>query len=1635
MFDPIKASQKIKEEFVDYLTTDFRFDNSFFQKKYKEELHKQISMGPYLEINDVFKTSKSMNDLIDEGVLTPLFRDLEKNKNPAYKKILPLDRPLYEHQVEAITQIVNGNNVVVSTGTGSGKTNCFLIPVIDELLKEKANGTLGSGIRAIFIFPMNALANDQIKNIRRLLMNYPDITFGIYNGGTKEEEEDAENLYEATFFNDDYDELKKPLPNEFISREKMKDTPPNILFTNYAMLEHLLLRPNDNVLFSASDFKFVVLDEAHIYTGATGIETSMLLRRLKARIKTTTKTQFILTSATLGGTRQDIIDFAEKISGEEFRDDNIITGQREIQTFDPSLAEYNWQLYKDLADESKNVKDVLKGYSIEFDNDKDESELLYDLLMSSTLYYRLRHDENDNHTAGGVYNLDDIKDRLEVDDDTLVAFISLCARAKKNGKSLIDARYHFFIRTLEGCYITLSSASEGEQELSMTTRDHTEDGKRMFEVALCDDCGSIAIVGKTEGHFLNNTKKFDEKAEYYFLANQMNSDFEDDDEEEEQKETSPLEEYYLCPSCGAIYEKGREKESRCKCKNKEYIHLIKAHITDSGDVKCCKCHTGTHRRLYIGNDGATSALATSLFESLPETTYTENSEASESNYLSYLQPIVKTSSKKEVSHYGQFLAFSDSRQEAARFAVYLSQSYSEFLRRRGICHLIQKYEDQNDYEPKNISYYVRELRNYFNSKNCFDDPSGLTETHNISNTQAWVAMLDQLARSNKDNSLTALGFMQFRYRGNYCEAMDEYASQIASHHNVSKEGVIELFDLLFFEIVRAGAILTDSPEDLGPDDMEYIFYSKKQRYMRGYKDSKKTYDSHWFPTQKAGTTRYRITKKMYYVKKVLGLSDSEEDEKEAFGILKFYFDYLTTNNFGNPYLMKDLNGDGSFAMPAAYIDVLVGKSSEAKWYRCPNCGKIETASLNGDCIIPRCAHHLEKIRDVNSLSEENHFAKLYKVERMAPLVAREHTAQLDKKEELQYQEDFIKKKINVLSCSTTFEMGVDIGDLEAVFLRNIPPTPSNYNQRAGRAGRSADAAAYVLCFAKLNSHDMHFFSEPEDMIKGTILPPYFKLENEKIARRHIYAVTLSLFFQEHPSFYDKNNAQVFLNWQGEEGLKGYEMFYSWLEAKRRNNDDLLRERLLASIPGNDEFIESLGLKDYSWVDDFIGENGALRALIDDYNDNIKKFEDMINELQNIKPTGNDSIDQKNENKLANANRNLRRYKQNQLIDFLARGNILPKYGFPVDTVELEQNISSSTYSDLNLDRDLQIAIGEYAPSSEVIANGRLYTSRYIKKSVTDLNYTWKKSTLAKCPHCGEMNFSEVPLENSDHVVCASCGKLISGVYFKKSILPEAGFITEKDSKPVPMKRQEQNYTVPISYIGNGKTIEKISVTMNKRKISLESTEDDSLLVYSRSQFYVCEKCGYSVSCNDESPFPGDSNANKKARGGHHITANKPHKNSYGEECSCKDFDCYYLHHTFKTDVAKITFEDASGADDKKTMLSVLWAIYGAMLNVLQIDHNDLRCCLSYSQNKEDKLATYSLIIFDSIAGGSGYCRKLCENNGEVFKTVLYTAFHNMVKCDCDPSCYKCLRCYENRNEHDDLDRHKVISFLQPYVVE
>lgn len=1597
MFNPIEASNNIKSSFIDYISTRFSIADPYYQRLFREALKKDgtIGKGPFLDIGGSYKSGKSLKVLSEEGLASTLFHTLENV--PEKEKELKFERPLYSHQEEALFSARNGENLVVTTGTGSGKTECYLLPILQSLLDEKEAGTLTHAVRAIVIYPMNALANDQMKRLRKILASCPDITFGLYNGNTRHQQQEAIN---------DYRNLNgcNPLPNELISREAMQYEPPHILITNYSMLEYMMLRPKDDAVFSGAKLRYIVLDEAHIYRGATGIETALLMRRLRARISKPNSVQYILTSATLGGRDADdeIVTFAENLCSAPFKPQNII---RSIEIRQPMLEyrDFPPKLFQDLYDGKRRISDVLEEYGADFAPNCDDNEKMFELMLHCSLFDKLRD------AANGAKTVSNIAGEMGISRETLVHLIAASAKAVKDGASLIKARYHFFLRALEGVYITLTE----DRDLYLTRKEYNEKSNPVFECAICSDCGRMALAGKVDNQRLLHPKQsFDNDTEFFLIKQESETDFFTGDDErvpDVSDAETPTEEddYVICPRCGAIeMESVAFHDPICDHRSDSYIKLRKAKARNSGYAACPACEFGDYRRFYIGYEAATAVIGTALYEQLPEHEIIphpdSNAPAPSSGFFGITRERTSIQAKRE----RQFLTFSDSRADAAFFASYMEKSYQEFLRRRGFWQGCERMLDEGRFTLATRDA-ISILARLFEANGSFveigEERAPQTE---ICRQHAYIAIMNELVSSRRSSGLVQLGKISYIYspknakkHERWHEAIEAIAAEIPSSPEYAKRDAIALLNLLMLDVIYGGAL--DGGDDflLNGDDRDYIFYTQVARKIVKVKqEGAKGYINGWIPRKRTGKTKtfYPSTR----VTRVMRSMDFSTEKA---------WDFLN-NLWGNILGFED---DTEYALPIRDFDIVLyspqEKTGNLKIYRCGKCGRVTAHNCQDRCVNVKCTGLLEAFYPEAS-NADNHYVNLYSSSSMKPFYIKEHTAQLSRERGAEYQKLFVEKKINALSSSTTFEMGVDVGSLETVFLRNIPPTPANYVQRAGRAGRSLQSAAYALTYAKLSSHDFTYFGNPEAMISGRIKAPVFQLENEKIIRRHINAVALSAFLKEHDEVYDRDNQSEFLN------SGGYEKLKDFLDRKPSYLKALLKD----SIPSGE-----YGIDDWSWTEYLIGENGILDIAVRDFSDTVtflkaerdrhRKDGDDISAAKALRKLRNFRADKEKD-------RADGRLPRKSLIDFLVRNNVLPKYGFPVDTVELlTGSITSGEANRPQIQRDLQLAVAEYAPGSEIVADGMLYTSRYIHRSPSKSASNWEYGWFATCPNksCGADNYYKDSAMR-DALTCRSCGQEIKKLFWHKTLEPRRGFIAGNNGndkeKPVKMRKPEKNYKSDDFYIGDPsrRIIDKRKFSVADKVIQIESTANDSLVVRTQTKFTVCEFCGYAV--------------------GNGEVYDKKHRNSFGIKCTNENAGIeFYLSHEFKTDVARITFA-VGNATDYNTMISVLFALLEAVSKELDIERNDIKGCL-YKAKLENGMMVYNLIIYDSVAGGAGHSRRLVTPDGKVLLKVIQRAVTIMDGCDCEPSCYKCLRNYYNQKLHDKLNRKNAADFLRDFTGE
>lgn len=1547
LFRPSESSKNIADFYRRYLLTTFSTNNDVYNKQLKEALEKDkaIADGPYISMSDPFVKGESLEKLSYDGVVS--------------KKITSFDgfhpkRRLYKHQETAIKKINEGENLIVTTGTGSGKTESFLIPVFNQLLREEENGTLDAGVRTLIIYPMNALVNDQIRRIRDIIStakNGTKITFGRFTGETQEKFADAKKSY-------DENETQELLPNELISREQMRSTPPNILITNYAMLEYMLLRPGDNIIFghqNAEKWKFIVFDEAHSYTGATGIEVATLMKRVKSMLHRD-DLRYILTSATLGGDDSDkeIINFAESLCDTKFSSRSIVRSKTMRTEPSHEITSLGIDFYSEIAEmirgncSEEDIKSKIVELGHEIIPSKSVDENLFDLILHDEFYYEVREALYNN-----IISVNEAARLLQVSTEDFTDFIAVASNAIHDGERLFEAKYHMFLRGLEGVYATLAPSNKLFINKMKTYKESPkDDGMAVFEISFCNNCNALFVIAEQNegGILVQRSKASDEYSPEVYL---LNGEFDDEDESIEDDIT-----YQLCSKCGAIKHASSTSGLQCGHEKKYINKLIKVKEAGKTLHKCPCCHSQNGQRsiirpYYLGAEAATAVIATALYNELPGSEHHISVEEIEDEFFGMTS---KQTIDMVIPKAKQFLSFSDNRQTAAFFASYLENTYKSALNKR-IMYKIRKENEEDLGRGIPVKQFVTHLAAEF-------EAHGVVEDGDDPKREAWISVLSEISNYKAKSSTVNIGAISFEPDFDNVPAL--------TNLGLSKEETIDLFRVLCRSMMKEAAI--DCGITMSDADVERFAISGHQK---GYdnRSSGYSYIIGWSP--ESGKTNKRIK----YLKKVFHKTGAPEEKIEK--LLDSIWQYLKQNN----YLVQRM-----FNKKTGYLlDVTKFKArSVHRLYKCTECKQITPYSVKGVCDGSACCGELVEYDYVNDL-KDNHYFKLFTELDVAPMVVKEHTAQLSSSTAYDYQKRFKDKKINVLSCSTTFEMGVDVGSLETVFMRNMPPSPANYAQRAGRAGRSIHAAAYAITFCPNSSHDLNYYNNPTAMIKGTIEPPFFNTSNDKIVLRHIFASAFSFFWKQYDAYYTKTIGEFM-------EMNGFDLLNQYIDSKPEN----LRQYLQSIVPVDlHSFFDISG---FGWKRKLFNEDqeekGLVNIVSDKYNEELYTLNKAAQQM---------TID--HNPAVAKVYRSMKTIKDQRLIEFLSKNSLIPKYGFPVDSVELQSGGFSEVNDSLRLSRDLLSAISEYAPESEIVADGKLLTSRYVRKLS---GYEWPKYNYTKCDNCQNLN-RESFVEKITK--CKQCGQPI----VKRSrqyIIPKFGFLLDNDGeRPVGTNKPERTYRGSIFYIGDENKIVFHEYKVQGHSIILGNSKMDQLAVLNESNFFICETCGYGRI---------DDKAKERR------VEFPKHKNPGGYWCPTKIMSAYSLGHEFTTDVAMLRFNDIDVSNSNEAW-TILYSLLEGLSRSMSIDRNELSGCLSWYRDINHPNGNYAFVLFDNTPGGAGYVRQL--ENHRVLSEMIKVGYKVVSNCNCggdeaDTACYSCLCNYYNQKQHDILKRRYAIDFYR-----
>ncbi|EGW41758.1 DEAD/DEAH box helicase [Desulfosporosinus sp. OT] len=1588
---PIETTETIKNDYVAYLQSILKVkDETLTRQAYLALTENEFVKGPFLEATPPFVTGTTLAKLIDQGVASKGFRFIEAAAE--------IHRPLYVHQETAFRKLATGRrNIIVATGTGSGKTECFMYPIFNELMFQDDANTLTPGIRALLLYPMNALANDQMKRLRELLANYPNITFGRYTGETLEKEEKAVEVYRQKKEQEfkaknkrkgvDYNDSDlNPLPNELVSRQKMRETPPHILITNYAMLEYLLIRPEDTSFFDghkARAWRFLVLDEAHTYKGANGTEIALLLRRLKERVCQNEKNvlQCIATSATLGNKEAlpDLAAFASNIFDEKFEVEDIITSERRKRTIDEGMKKHSMEEYQDFKTYVQAMKDELKAGSWLYER------LVRDERIVTTLNLLAIKPKNLKEVAKQVF-ADYSEDSTKVRGLILLIELGVMAKPDADSAALLPARYHLFVRALEGVYVALYPRKQvflDRKELF----DVDDKKVPVFELANCQNCGQEYLIGKEKNGYLKPAIE-GEKLEYYMLTSEVvasdDVDTDSDDEAFETADVKKVEVYELCTICGKLTLSGaKRREECCNTEVSSKIIIVYKMKTKSKarEVNTCAACGGVSKsiikRFMTANQPSTYIVANSLYSMIPPQKITVAAKVAEDSFFEVEEEL------KNLEYYDEsgrkLLVFSDNRQEAAFFAAYMDNKYNQLMWRRLI---------------------LRELKS---------KPEGilLEDLMRTLVKKAKDAVLYPDSLSNQEKEIVAATYLMKEFMGyerklglegsGYLKFSPEKVPMKSGRWDLSADEVWEICCVIMDTLRYSGA--TTYPENIDPENESYTPRNRNV-YFRKFESGlcEKGTISSFLPVGSANNRRYD------YLRKVLETMGAKSEEAKVKGleILDSIYENIIRPLSGKNYFERILLGSEGEVTRLNYKKwVVTYCEEEDSVYRCNRCGKITAHNVKNICPEFRCRGVLETI-SAKEFRNDPYYSKVYSSEKIIPMVAKEHTGQLNKDAAGTTQAQFEAGEINVLSCTTTFEMGVDVGQLEAILLRNVPPETANYVQRAGRAGRRTSATAFSVTYARRNSHDLNYFENPIEIISGKIKSPYIELNNDKIAIRHVNSIVLAWFFRrnEECKGYFKGNVRSLAGTDG-----GETILVALKQELEKQPEDLLQsiERVLP-LP----LMERLEIKKWSFVDKLIGVDGSLTNAIEEKQRDLEILSENLKKRNEKKQNNGDLI------------RLINTFEKQQTINFLASSGVIPKYGFPVDVVKLDIRSNAAEAKEVDLSRDLKLAISEYAPGSEIIAAGKVWTSHSINK-IRDKE--WPTYRYSECPDCGRTSFPDgittIEEQNDEELQVCRCG---SPMKAHKVIIPIFGFSTswvEKakkvgDSRPkrfYPTRTQFGGFDALDQYQEAEKKEAEIQV--GDKSIQAKYSPQGKLVIMNKGTngagLFICKYCGYAKS------YPQDFK----------------HKNKLGHDCSNTKYPTNAaLGQIFTSDILWLEFptRHVTPTEGKDPWTTLLYAILEGASDALGVSREDINGCIDKSGNQP------VVILFDEAPGGAGHVKRIYSQLEAVLKAA-YRRVDGHCKCGEETTCYGCLRGYTNQLDHDVMARGMAKEYLEWLLLE
>lgn len=1661
---PSVLAEQLQDGLRDYIDTTFPITNPVFKDSLSKMLRTPDAVfhEPYVAVRLPFRTHEGDTDIF---------------------KSINLPYAPYVHQYKAWERLngEDGRSTLVATGTGSGKTECFLYPILEYCYKHKNVGE--EGIKALIIYPMNALASDQAGRIAKLIdsndkLKESNIRVGMYVGG------EAKHA------------VNRMMPDQVITdHETLLQAPPDILLTNYKMLDYLLIRPKDAELWknnSPETLKYIAVDELHTFDGAQGTDLACLLRRLKSRLFIPAgQLCCVGTSATMGdGSSTDSIRrYAEDIFGEPFEDSSVITEDRlsSDEFFDGSeVTDFKIPSVGEITDLRKyvtaeNQTDYLsqavnawfdESFIADFENiDADETRVL---LGKHLMHHNFAQDLIALAKGSYIQNTfcvkelrkkySELRDLSDADiSDAINALYALISHARTGqvGKTrpFLNVQVQVWMRELRRL---LAKVTDKDITYALSGDLNDQQAKHYLPVINCRDCGETGWVSLIDEQ--GSVELTDLSAFYnaFFAGNpkvRMIFPY--------GKDNVPgdiTHRFRLCPDCMDIELDERPGQLCSNGHETIPVWIPELKMTGKGRGKNYTCpfcgSTGGLAIMGIRSATAISAGISEIYSS-------------------------KFNDDKKM------LAFTDNVQDAAHHAGFYNNRTWRFLLRSAMQqyfmveekeYSLKEFADRcvaywkasmgkedfaANFMPQNLTW-MRGYENLCSTGHLLEDEDSKRLIDYVTKRFDYEIYLEYGLSSRIGRSLEKAGCSVVSF--DVDNAIDRISERIAN-----EVGVLQSADRETFTKMVLG-FLTNMR-------INGAFFHPAYQVFLANKGSDYTIQKlpgqKWMPAARKGRNVPKFIAINNGMKKV-GYFD-EPNNTSWYG--KWIQNYLPVMHRESDALdiskiiLEELTGIGLLQKNTETENVDIygidpekcTVSGDVRQLVCDECGaKISVSGKNASlmegacCMRSACNGHMH----VMEKSDLDFYGKLYTNGEMIRIVAKEHTGLLQRDDRESLERTFKKPnkdkrpwEANLLSCTPTLEMGIDIGDLSTVVLCSIPPAQAQYAQRSGRAGRT-DGNALTVAVANAKPHDLYFYEDPMEMIAGNVTAPRVFLKASAVLARQFTAYCMDCWVKAGKANIPDNIGPCLQKLDEPHSDRFPNNFLDYVQT---NTARLVRTFLQIFTTDNED--NNLDEATKAYIRDFAsGQNSEVDSIIDLIKHEFESLKKQRDTMQSnvedlsamIKDLESKPKDASYDEEISNLRNErsawaevVKNINQKNVYNFLSDSGLLPNYAFPEAGIILKAilyRLKGNNEDDgkgkfenkvYEYNRSASAAISEFAPLNDFYVDGKK-----LKIDQVDLG-TSKWEPWRMCPNCSH---AELDDSTRPQTVCPKCGSpgwsdasqvrhmlrvqmVYSNMKYDDSLMSDEGddrshkffdkemlVDVDEDKDIIKAYRMDnKDFTFAYDFVRNA--------TMREINFGEKDVTGDKFTVAGREAirkgFRICKHCG-KIQIEGEKP--------KHTRFCRMMKPNTPMEDSFE--------DCLFLYREFHTEALRIlvpaTTQDSSNVRQESFVAAFMLGLKEKFGNV---DH--LNACISEVPVPDADYRKQYLVIYDTVPGGTGYLKQLMGSADEMID-IMQRALDVMLGCSCqdDPNkdgCYKCLFAYRQSHHIGEISRKTAISLFQSII--